>query len=309
MPIKIENDLPAFKILEQEQVPLIRKNDALRQDIRPLQILLLNLMPDKITTETQLARVLGATPLQIELTLLRTSSHMGTHTPEKHQLGFYKVWDEIKNTNYDGLIVTGAPIETMNFKEVDYWPELTTIFDWAQKHTYSQMYICWGAQAAMYHFYGIEKQEREEKLFGIYPQQRLHMAHPLIRGFDDVFNVPVSRYTSSNYKQIKNTPNLTPLADCEETGICLATDDTKKRLFMFNHLEYDRETLDGEYKRDLSKGMNTEKPVNYYIERAGKDIPVMNWRSHRNLLFANWIDMIYQDTPYELSELNMQKSE
>ena len=307
MPIKIANDLPAFKVLEKEQVPLIKENDALRQDIRPLQILVLNLMPDKITTETQLARVLGATPLQVELTLLRTNMHMGKHTSEEHQLGFYKVWDEIKDQNYDGLIVTGAPVETMDFEDVDYWSELTTIFDWAQTHTYGQLYICWGAQAAMYHFYGIEKQERKDKLFGVYPQRRLHMAHPLVRGFDDIFNVPVSRYTSSNYEQIKDTPGLVPLADCEEAGICMAADDSHHRLFMFNHLEYDRETLDGEYTRDTLKGMDTARPINYYIERAGKDIPLMNWRAHRNLLFANWIDMIYQGTPYDLSTLAKQK--
>jgi len=309
MPIKIANDLPAFEILEKEKVPLIRENDALRQDIRPLQIMLLNLMPDKITTETQLARVLGATPLQIELTLLRTNSHMGTHTSEEHQLGFYKVWDEIKDNNYDGLIVTGAPVETMNFDEVDYWQELATIFDWAQMHTYGQLYICWGAQAAMHHFYGIEKHEREDKLFGVYPQRRLHMAHPLVRGFDDIFNVPVSRYTASNYEQIKDTPGLVPLADCEETGVCMAADDVHHRLFMFNHLEYDRESLDSEYQRDISRGLDTDKPVNYYIERSDKDIPLMNWRSHRNLLFANWVDMVYQGAPYDLSKLNKQKSE
>lgn len=309
MPIKIANDLPAFEILEQEHVPLIRENDALRQDIRPLQVLLLNLMPDKITAETQLARVLGATSLQVELTLLRTDSHMGTHTPEKHQLGFYKVLNEIKDVNYDGLIVTGATVETMDFEEVDYWPELTTIFDWAQTHTYGQLYICWGAQAAMYYYYGIGKHERKNKLFGIYPQRRLHMAHPLVRGFDDVFNVPVSRYTASNYDQIKDTPGLVPLADCEETGICMVADDVHHRLFMFNHLEYDRESLDSEYHRDISRGLDTAKPINYYIERAGKDVPLMNWRSHRNLLFTNWIDMIYQGTPYDLSKLTKQKIE
>ncbi|MCK5374150.1 MAG: homoserine O-succinyltransferase [Alphaproteobacteria bacterium] len=303
MPIKIANDLPAFKILEEERVPLIRQDDALRQDIRPLQLLLLNLMPDKMTTETQLARVLGATPLQIELTLLRTESHMGTHTSEKHQLGFYKVWDEIKDQNYDGIIVTGAPVEDMPFKKVDYWPELSNILNWACSHTYSQFYICWGAQAAMYHFYGIEKLEHKSKLFGVYPQRRLHRVHPVIRGFDDVFSVPVSRHTGSDYKQIKDTPCLVPLADNEETGICIAADDDHRRIFMFNHLEYDRDTLDKEYRRDLSRGLETEKPANYYIERADKGVPVMNWRAHRNLLFTNWIGMVYQGTPYDLSEL------
>lgn len=304
MPIKIANDLPAFEILEKERVPLIREDDALRQDIRPLQFLLLNLMPDKISTETQLARVLGATPLQIELTLLRTDSYMGKNTSQEHQLGFYKVWDEIKDNKYDGLIITGAPVETMEFEEVDYWPELAKIFEWSKTNTYGQLYICWGAQAALHHFYGIGKNEKAGKLFGVYPHTRLEMAHPLVRGFDDIFNVPVSRYTESDYEAIKRTPSLLPLADCNETGACLVTDDENRRLFMFNHLEYDRETLDDEYRRDKDKGLPTEKPAHYYIQQDNEDVPVMNWRSHRNLLFTNWIDMVYQGTPYDLSLLN-----
>jgi homoserine O-succinyltransferase len=303
MPIKIPNGLPAIKTLIEERISIIQENDAIRQDVRPLRIVLLNLMPDKITTETQLARVLGSTPLQIELTLLRTDSYLGQNTSEEHQLGFYKVWDDIKDENFDGIIITGAPVETMEFKDVEYWPELTQIMDWAETNVFAKFFICWGAQAGMYHHYGVPKHEVSEKIFGVYHHERLDRSHPLIRGFDDVFAVPVSRYTGVDEQAVSDHPDLLPLAKAEGSGVCLVVNDAKRHSFMFNHLEYDRETLQGEYERDLAKGLNTALPRNYYADDNADNAPSMTWRSHRNLLFMNWINQVYQDTPYDLSDL------
>lgn len=303
MPIKIPDTLPAAEILKKERIPVISEKDALRQDIRPLRFALLNLMPDKITTETQLARVLGSTPLQIELTLLRTGTYVGKNTSEDHLLGFYQTWNEVKHQKFDSLIVTGAPVEQMPFEEVEYWPELTAIFDWSKTHTYSQFYICWGAQAAIYHFNKIPKRDTGPKQFGVYTHKRLDFTHPLTRGFDDLIHIPVSRYTEVETDKVMKDKTLTPLVTSEDTGICLIYDENNRRAFMFNHLEYDRETLKGEYERDRAKGLDTALPVNYYESNDPSKQPMMTWRAHRNLLFSNWIDMVYQGAPYDLNQL------
>lgn len=303
MPIKIPDGLPAKQILIEERVPVMDESTAVRQDIRPLRIALLNLMPDKITTETQIARVMGASPLQIELTLLRTRSYLGKNTPESHLLGFYKTLEDVQSHLYDGLIVTGAPVENLPFEAVDYWRELVEILDWAESACYSRFFICWGAQAALYRFYGIQKYPTGDKRFGVYRHERLNFNHPLTRGFDDIVNIPVSRYTEVKADDISAVPALTPLLSSDESGVALVVDDARRRAFMFNHLEYDRQTLLDEYTRDRGKGINTALPRYYFDNDDPASMPVMTWRAHRNLLFSNWINMVYQGTPYDLNDL------
>ncbi|PCI01944.1 MAG: homoserine O-succinyltransferase [Alphaproteobacteria bacterium] len=295
MPIKIPNGLPAKDILISERVDVMDETTAIRQDIRPLRIALFNLMPDKITTETQIARVLGTSPLQIELTLLRTGSYMGKNTSEEHLLGFYKTFKDVESHFYDGIIITGAPVEHMDFKDVEYWDELTEFFDWAKTHSFSQFYICWSAQAALHHFHGIGKTLHKDKIFGVFPHKRDTYAHPITRGFDDCVNIPVSRYTESNADEIKNTAALEPLLTSGDLGTALLCDSASRQVFMFNHLEYDRDTLQNEYERDKSRGEDTSAPKNFD--------GTMNWRAHRNLLFMNWINLVYQGTPYDLNDL------
>lgn len=296
MPIKIPNGLPAKDILLSERVDVMDETSAIRQDIRPLRIALLNLMPDKITTETQIARVLGTSPLQIELTLLRTGSYMGKNTSEDHLLGFYKTYKDVEDHLYDGIIVTGSPVEHMDFEDVQYWEELAAFFDWAKTHSFSQFYICWGAQAALYHFHGIQKILHSEKILGVFPHQRTDFTHPIMRGFDDTVHIPIGRFTEVESDKIRSHDALNILLDSQETGIGLVVDNKTRSVFMMNHLEYDRDTLDKEYKADLEKGMNTLPPKNF----DGS----MNWRAHRNLLFMNWINLVYQGTPYDLNDLS-----
>lgn len=303
MPIKIPNGLPAIEILKNEGISVISELDALRQDIRPLRIALLNLMPDKKTTETQIARVVGATPLQIEMTLLRTASYTGRHTAEEHLTGFYTTWDRVQNQNFDGLIVTGAPVEHMPFENVDYWDELKAIFEWSKKHTFSQFYICWGAQAALYHFNNVPKRETPKKQFGVFPHCRHEFNHPLVRGFDDIFNVPVSRHTEVVSEAVHSDPSLKIMAVSDETGIGLIYDENHRRVFMFNHLEYDGDTLKREFDRDRSKGIDIAIPPNYFPDNDPERPPLISWRAHRHLLFANWVDMVYQATPKDLAKL------
>jgi homoserine O-succinyltransferase len=303
MPIKIPDGLPAIDILAKERIDVMDETTAVRQDIRPLRILLFNLMPDKITTETQIARVLGASPLQIELTLMRTASYMGKNTSEDHLLGFYETFDTVKDQKFDGILVTGAPVETMDFEDVQYCNELTTIMNWANTNCYSQFYICWGAQAALNHFYGVEKYEAESKLFGVYPHERLEFYHPLVRGFDDVVSIPVSRHTEIDETQIEKNDSLTLLLKSSETGTALMIDDKTRRVFMLNHFEYDRETLKDEYDRDIAQGNDIDIPAYYFPNDDDTQKPIMNWRAHRNLLFTNWINTVYQGTPYDLSYL------
>lgn len=303
MPIKIPDNLPARDILVQEEVPIITESTAIKQDIRPLRILLLNLMPDKITTETQIARVLGATPLQIELTLLRTKSYMGKNTPEEHQLGFYKTHDEIIDECFDGMIVTGAPVGQMKFEDVEYWDELQRIFDWSSRHAFHSFHICWGALAGLYHFHNLTKIIMPQKQFGVYPHKRMCLNHYLTKGFDDVVNVPVSRYTRVDDAEVLANTSLTPLLISDDIGIGLIADDQNRRIFMLNHLEYDRETLGNEYMRDINGGIQIDVPKNYFPNNDPSVTPVMTWRAHRNLLFANWINRVYQDTPYDVNEI------
>lgn len=305
MPIRIPNNLPARAILEQERIDVIAEDQAIRQDIRPLQIAILNLMPDKIKTETQLLRVLGHTPLQIEVTLLRIAGHESRNTSVDHLLAFYQTIDEIENRRFDALIVTGAPVEHLPFEDVTYWPELRRIFDWSRRHVYSSFFICWGAQAAMKHFYDIPKHEVGTKRFGIFSHDVAQPFEPLTAGFDDSFFVPVSRRTEIHEADIHAaSPRLQVLVRSEETGLCLVQDAVARRVFMFNHLEYDAETLQAEYERDRQAGLEIAVPANYFPGNDPSSPPRMTWRAHRNLLFGNWINQVYQGTPYDLSELD-----
>lgn len=303
MPIKIANDLPAARTLEEEGVPLIRESDAIRQDVRPLEIALLNLMPQKIKTETQFARLLGATPLQVELQLLFLSSHDPKNTPREHMASFYQTWEEVKDRKFDGLIVTGAPIEKLPFEDVDYWDELCEIFDWTQSNVHSSFDICWGAQAAMHHFHGVPKYELPQKMFGVYPHRVVSDGRPLLRGFNDVFNIPVSRYTEVHGKDIAQHPDLRILAEADDAGICLVEDEAHRHIYMFNHLEYDATTLKEEYERDISANLPIDVPKNYFPKDDPSQPPVNSWRSFAHLMVANWINEVYQTTPFDLANI------
>ncbi len=270
---------------------------------RRLKIALLNLMPDKIRTETQLLRLLGATPLQIEMTLLRIASHEAKNTSKEHLLAFYQTLDDVKDQHFDALVVTGAPVEHLDYTEVTYWPELQAVFNWADTHVYSSFFICWGAQAALNHYHGVPKHAVESKRFGVFDHKILMPFHPLIAGFDDDFPVPVSRNTEIQHKDAEKVKGLDILAEADETGLCLAYEEAKRRVYMFNHLEYDAETLGREYFRDRDAGMATALPHNYFPDNDPTQPPHITWRAHRTLLFANWINMVYQGTPYDLKDL------
>ncbi|MGC8534927.1 MAG: homoserine O-succinyltransferase [Rhizomicrobium sp.] len=295
MPITIPDDLPARRTLEAEGVAVMRKVDAVRQDIRPLRIGLLNLMPDKVRTETQLGRLLGATPLQIELTLVRMSDHVARNTSASHIAAFYRPWSEVTSQRFDGFIITGAPVERLPFDEVRYWPELRRIFDWTQTHAHRSLTICWGAQAALFHFYGIPKYELPHKAFGVFAHRNLVPTSPFMRGFSDVFDVPVSRWTEVRASDLAAVRDLRILASSEETGVCLVSDRKHRALHMFNHLEYDSDTLAEEYRRDGAKTL----PARYFPDDDPLKSPLNRWRSHAHLLFGNWIDEIYQTTPFD----------
>jgi homoserine O-succinyltransferase/O-acetyltransferase len=303
MPIKIPNDLPARAVLDSERVPVITETLALRQDIRPLQIALLNLMPEKIKTETQLLRVLGATPLQIEMTLLRPASHESRNTPQEHLTAFYSTWQEVRHRHFDALIVTGAPVEHLPYAEVTYWRELTAILDWTKTNVYSSLFICWGAQAALHHFHRLPKYDVGAKRFGVFRHRLLKPFEPLTAGFDDFFFVPVSRYTEVRHADVASIAGLDILVESEESGLCLIQDVAARRVYMFNHLEYDAETLLGEYRRDRAAGLEPALPFNYFPDNDPELAPRMTWRAHRALLFGNWINMVYQGTPYDLRAL------
>lgn len=303
MPIKIPDDLPARAVLDRERVPVITEGMALRQDIRPLQIALLNLMPEKIKTETQLLRVLGATPLQIEMTLLRPATHESRNTPQEHLTAFYTTWDAVRDRHFDALIVTGAPVEHLPYEDVTYWRELAAILDWTKSNVYSSLYICWGAQAALHHFHGVPKHDVGAKRFGVFRHRTLRPFEPLTTGFDDFFHVPVSRYTEVRHADVAAVPSLEILVESSESGLCLIQETAARRVYMFNHLEYDAETLLGEYRRDRDAGLSTALPFNYFPDDDPELAPRMTWRAHRTLLFGNWINMVYQGTPYELDRL------
>ena len=299
MPIVIPENIPAFKTLSDENIFVMNENRANTQDIRPIEILILNLMPTKIETETQLSRLLANTPLQVNLTLLKTKSHVSKNTSQSHLEAFYKEFDEIKTKHFDGMIITGAPVEQMPYEEVEYWEELTTIFDYADKYVTSTMYICWGAQAALYYHYGIKKHLLPKTLFGIHPHKKTVMYEPLLNGIDDIFYVPQSRHTSINDDDLLNNPELVVLAKSDEAGATIMKSKDNKKLFLLGHLEYDKFTLDSEYKRDLAKGLPIEEPKNYYFN---DDINVL-WRSTANILFYNWLNYyVYQVTPYKFKK-------
>ncbi|MCC6093602.1 MAG: homoserine O-succinyltransferase [Eubacterium sp.] len=301
MPIKIQNDIPVKEVLEQENIFVMDEDRAVHQDIRPLQILILNLMPLKEDTELQLLRCLSNSPLQIDITFMVPASHHAKNTSISHIQKFYVTFDEIRKEYYDGMIVTGAPIELMEFEEVDYWDELCEILDWSEKHVTSTMYQCWGAQAAMYHFYGIQKRLLDHKMFGLFEHQIHKRKIPLVRGFDDVFLCPHSRHTEIPMDVLKEHPEITVLADSEEAGFFLGMADQGRKVFVQGHPEYDRLTLDKEYRRDLAKGAAIALPENYYPDNDPERKPLLRWRAVSAALYANWINYyVYQVTPYDM---------
>ncbi len=304
MPIKIPNDLPAVQTLADENIFVMTEKRAITQDIRPLKILLLNLMPKKIETETQISRILGNTPLQIELTLIRTKSHQSTNTAQEHLLAFYKTFDDVKENKYDGMIITGAPVEMMEFEEVDYWSELCEIMEWTKTHVHSTMHICWGAQAGLYYHYGIQKHIMPEKLFGVFAHQADHKKSMLLRGFDEEFFVPHSRHTTVYREDIEKIPELRVLASSDDVGVHIVSRNGGRQFFIMGHSEYDPLTLDAEYRRDLAAGLTIKPPVNYYRDNDSEKGPVVRWRAHGSLLFINWLNyFVYQSTPYDLKSL------
>ena len=304
MPIKIQNDLPAIKILESENIFVMQEARATTQDIRPLKIVILNLMPTKVATETQLLRLLGNSPLQVDVELLQMSSHKSKNTSQEHLTKFYKTFDEIRDQRFDGLIVTGAPVELMEFEEVDYWDELCEVLDWAKKHIYSTLFICWGAQAGLYHRYGIRKYELPKKLSGIYNHRILNNKHPLTRGFDDYFLIPHSRYTGIKSEAINAVPELEILAESKKAGAAIVCSKNGREFYLLGHCEYDYDTLAKEYYRDVEKGIKPDIPYNYFPDNNVTRKPVMTWRSHASLLYQNWLNYyLYQQTPYDLEDL------
>ncbi len=305
MPIKLPTSLPAYHVLEREGVMVMDEEVAIRQDIRPLRIILLNLMPKKIQTETQFARLVGATPLQIEFHLMRMTEHRSRNTPADHLAAFYRTFREVKESGekFDGLIITGAPIEHLPFEEVTYWDELTEIFDWSQSHVHSTFGVCWGGMAMAWHFHGLPKYLLEEKAFGCFRHKVLAPASPYLRGFSDDIVVPVSRWTEVRQRDIDRIPALETLIRSDETGPCLVEDRAHRALYTFNHFEYDSTTLKEEYERDLAVGKPIALPVNYFPEDDPRRPPLNRWRSHAHLLYGNWINQIYQTTPYDIGRI------
>lgn len=300
MPIKIPDDLPARSTLEAEGVMVMRETDAIRQDIRPLRVGLLNLMPNKIRTETQIARLIGATPLQVELSLIRIGSHVARNTSIDHMSSFYRSWDDIRSERFDGFIITGAPIERLPFEEVTYWGELCDVFDWTQTNVHRCFNICWGAQAAVHHFHGVPKHDLPEKAFGVFRHRNLAPASPYLRGFSDDFSIPVSRWTEIRREDLPRDAGITVLAESDDAGLCLLDDPRHRSLHMFNHLEYDRTSLAEEYQRDAATGDAMQVPKNYFPKDDPTREPENRWRSHAHLLIGNWINEIYQTTPFDI---------
>lgn len=304
MPIKIPNELPAYRTLTDENIFVMTETRAVTQDIRPLQIALVNLMPTKIDTETQLLRLLGNTSLQVETELIKMRSHESRNTSKEHLLAFYKTFDEIRDRKFDGMIITGAPVEQMPFTDVEYWDELCEIMEWSKKHVHSTFHICWGAQAGLYYHYGIPKKRLEEKLFGVFRHQVEQKNIPLLRGFDDTFMVPHSRHTTVDRKDIEACPDLTILASSPEAGVYAISAGGGKQIFITGHSEYDARTLEKEYLRDKKAGLPIRVPENYYPGNDDTKEPLVTWRSHANLLYANWLNYcVYQTTPYDLGQL------
>ena len=303
MPIKIPNDLPAVKVLESENIFVMTELRAMTQDIRPLRIALLNLMPTKIDTETQFSRLLGNTPLQIELTLLHTKTHKSKNTSQEHLLNFYVDFDSIEKEYFDGLLITGAPVEKMEFEEVEYWDELCRIMEWSKTHVFSTFFVCWGAQAGLHYFYGLDKQLLDEKLFGVFPHRVEYSESRLFRGFDDVFMIPHSRHTTVLREDIEKVSDIKILASSEQAGVFAMEDEKNHRIFITGHPEYDPRTLEKEYLRDKNQGLPILPPENYYPDNDDTKAPVVSWRSHANLLYSNWLNYyVYQTTPYDIKD-------
>jgi len=308
MPIKIPNNLPAAKTLQEENIFIMTETRAITQDIRPLRILILNLMPKKIETETQFARLLGNSPLQVEPTLIRTSTHKSKNVAEEHLLAFYKTFDDIKHENFDGMIITGAPVEHLAFEEVEYWQELCQIMEWSKTHVHSTLHICWGAQAGLYYHFGIQKYSVPKKMFGVFPHTVEYRSSILFRGFDDVFYVPQSRHTTVKREDIEKVDALKILSSSKDTGVYAITTKNGRQIFITGHSEYDPDTLKNEYLRDLSQGKPIEIPVHYFPDDDPSQPPLVTWRAHAHLLFSNWLNyFVYQSTPYDIGQVPTQK--
>jgi len=304
MPIKIPDNLPASEILNSENIFVMGEDKAYHQDIRPLKIVILNLMPTKITTETQILRLLGNSPLQVDVTLLNTITHISKNTPEEHLINFYNTFDSVKDKKFDGMIITGAPVEQMEFDEVDYWQELKEIMDWSVHNVYSTLHICWGAQAGLYHHYGIIKYPLKSKMFGVFPHTIMRKNVKLLRGFDDEFYVPHSRHTEVRREEMEKVKALEILSESSLSGVYIATAKYGRQIFVTGHSEYDPLTLKSEYDRDAAKGLDIEVPINYFPGDDPTKPPVVRWRGHSNLLFSNWLNYyVYQETPYDLNKI------
>ncbi len=305
MPIKIPDNLPAVKTLASENIFVMTNRRAVSQDIRPLKILLLNLMPNKIETETQLSRLLGNSPLQVDLTLIHTKSHVSKNTSAEHLINFYKTFDDVKNERFDGMIITGAPVEQMKFEDVEYYPELCEIMEWTKSHVHSTFHICWGAQAGLYYHYGIKKYPVENKIFGVFKHKVTYKNSILFRGFDDSFMVPQSRHTTVKKEEIKAVKELKILAESDETGVYAVSSKNGKQIFITGHSEYDANTLKNEYFRDLNANRPIEIPKNYFPGNNPQNEPEVTWRAHANLLYSNWLNyFVYQTTPYDVEKIN-----
>ena len=304
MPLRLPDRLPAIELLKKENIFVMDNSRATTQDIRPLRIVILNLMPLKITTETDLVRLLSNTPLQLEINFMKLKSHTPKNTPIEHMMMFYKDFDVLAKEKFDGMIITGAPVETMDFEDVEYWDEITSIFAWARNHVTSTMYICWAAQAGLYYHYGIPKYPLAKKMFGIFRQYPLDPQLPIFRGFDDVFYMPQSRHTEIRREDILGNENLSLISDSKESGVSIVMARNGREFFITGHLEYAPYTLDKEYKRDIGKRDDVEMPVNYYRDNDPTNPPLVTWRAHANLLFSNWINYyVYQETPYDINKI------
>ena len=310
MPIRIPNDLPAAQVMQQENIFVMKHQRATTQHIRPLEIVVLNLMPTKIVTETQLTRLLGNTPLQVNLELMHTSTHRSKNVSEEHLLTFYKTFDELKDRKFDGMVITGAPVELMDFEDVDYWDELCRIMEWSKTHVHSTLHICWGAQAGMYYHYGIPKYPLDQKLFGVYPHRADYKRSILLRGFDDTFYVPHSRHTTVRREDIEAVPGLKILASSKEAGVYAVMNKNGHHIFITGHSEYDARTLETEYLRDKNLGKPIAVPENYYPDDDDTKEPIVRWRGHANLLFSNWLNyFVYQTTPYDIETVGFASTE
>lgn len=304
MPLNLPDKLPAIELLKEENIFVIDNSRASQQDIRPLKIAILNLMPLKITTETDLIRLLSNTPLQLEVSFMKLKSHTSKNTPIEHMMTFYKDFETMKKEKYDGMIITGAPVEQMDYEEVNYWDEITEIFDWTRTHVTSTLYICWAAQAGLYHHYGVPKYPLYKKMFGVFAHTPNDILNPIFRGFDDIFYVPHSRHTEIRKEDIEKVSELEILSESDDAGVYLVMGKNGREFYVTGHSEYSPLTLDEEYKRDLAKGLDIEMPCNYYRDDNPKSTPLVRWRGHANLLFSNWLNyFVYQETPYNIDDI------